>query len=172
MWPPTAARLGSNLQRPELVERDRRSIGGSMVHVPPDQLFFERTFRSLQSFQVLVRCSRTLLARRICRIMSMLIDATMHSATMSPRSLPSDQRRKGRCHRRHSPAPRRSSERRNCRPLHTGRGCEVFAIAFCQELNRPEWNQEPPAFSHVIIRLPQWRHSRRRMMRSPQVGRV
>ncbi len=29
-----------------------------------------------------------------------------------------------------------------------------------------------PAFSHVVILLPQWRHSRLRMIRAPRYGRV
>ena len=35
-----------------------------------------------------------------------------------------------------------------------------------------QYGHYPPAFSHVVIRLPQSRHSRRRMIRPPQYGRV
>ena len=78
---PALPTLGPDLQRPELVEGDRGSIGSPLVQVPSDQFFFERNFGSLHSFQVFVRCKRTLLARRICRIVSILIDSTIRSAT-------------------------------------------------------------------------------------------
>ena len=48
--PPTASGLRTNLQRAELVEADRRAIGRSLVHVPPDQLFFRPQLRVVALF--------------------------------------------------------------------------------------------------------------------------
>lgn len=62
---PTPAMLRAYLQRTELVERNRRAVGGSLVYVAPDYFFLEQSLGSLHSFHVLVRRSLTLPALRI-----------------------------------------------------------------------------------------------------------
>ena len=53
----------------------------------------------------------------------------------------------------------------------TERQIEYRALPFCQGHFGRDLAY-PPGFSHVVIRLPQCLHSRRRMIRPPQVGRV
>ena len=42
----------------------------------------------------------------------------------------------------------------------------------CLKTRRDARQPHPPGFSHVVIRFPQFRHSRRRIIRPPQAGRV
>ncbi len=77
----------------ELVERDRRTVARSLVHVATDHFFFEASFGSLHSFHVLVRRILTLAVLSICRTVSMAMASTIFSRMKKSRSFGNDQRR-------------------------------------------------------------------------------
>ncbi len=91
--PPASASLRPEFQGSELVERDRWTVARPLVYIATDHFFFEASFGSLHSFQVLVRRILTLAVLSICRTVSMAMESTISSRTRKSRSFGNDQRR-------------------------------------------------------------------------------